>query len=78
MMRRVFWFVVGAGVGIYALKKARDYMHKATPEAVGSRVAESAAGIGDSIRDFTATVRAAMAERETELRDTLGLPHNQE
>ena len=37
-------------------------------------MADSAAGVGASARDFTDRVRAAMAEREAELRDELGLP----
>lgn len=73
-MRRVFWFSVGAGVTVFVAVKVRGYARRATPEAIGHRVAESANGLGDSVRDFTDRVRAAMAERETELRDALGLP----
>jgi hypothetical protein len=40
-------------------------------------VSESASGISDSARDFVGRVRAGMAERETELRETLGLPDDQ-
>jgi hypothetical protein len=40
-------------------------------------VSESASGITDSARDFVDRVRAGMAERETELRETLGLPDDQ-
>ena len=36
-------------------------------------LADSAGGIGDSIRYFADQVRAGMAEREAELRDALGL-----
>lgn len=73
-MRKVFWFAVGAGVTIFVVVKARQIWQQATPQAIGQRVSESAQGIGDSVRDFTVRLRAAMAERETELRDTLGLP----
>lgn len=73
-MKRVFWFAVGAGVGIYGLMKLREYLQKSTPEAIGNRVADSATGISASLQDFAVSVRAAMAERETELRDELGLP----
>jgi hypothetical protein len=74
MFKRVFWFTVGAGVTVYVVIKARELMKQATPQALGARVVDSAAGVGDSVRDFTSRVRAAMAERETELRDALGLP----
>lgn len=72
-MKRLFWFTVGAGVAVYAVVKVRGYLAQASPEALTNRVAEGAAGIGDRARDFADRARAAMAERETELRDTLGL-----
>ena len=74
MVRRVFWFGVGAGAAVFVVVKVRTYARQATPQAVGHKVADSAAGITDSVRDFTARVRAAMAEREAELRDALTLP----
>jgi hypothetical protein len=74
VIRRFFWFALGAGVAIFVFVKIRQALRKATPEAIGQRVAGSAAGVGASARDFTERVRAAMAEREAELRDELGLP----
>jgi hypothetical protein len=74
MMRRVFWFMLGAGLAIFVFVKIRDALKKATPEALGQRVVESASGVGERAQDFAARVRAGMAERETELRETLGLP----
>ena len=74
MIRRFFWFALGAGVAIFLFVKIRQTLSKATPEAIGHRVADGAAGVGASARDFTERVRAAMAEREAELRDELGLP----
>ncbi len=73
-MRKVFWFSVGVGVTVFVVVKGRQIWHQATPQAIGQRVSESAQGVGDSVRDFAVRLRAAMAERETELRDTLGLP----
>jgi hypothetical protein len=77
MIRRILWFVLGAGVAIFISIKIRQYLKKARPEAIGQRVAESASGISDSARGFVDRVRAGMAERETELRETLGLPDSQ-
>ena len=74
MMRRVFWFMLGAGLAIFVFVKIRGALKKATPEALGQRVVESASGVGERAQDFAARVRAGMAERETELRETLGLP----
>jgi hypothetical protein len=77
MVRRLFWFAIGAGVAVFVIMKVRAYLKKARPEAVGHRVAESASGISESARGFVDRVRAGMAERETELRDTLNLPDDQ-
>jgi hypothetical protein len=74
VIRRFFWFALGAGLAIFVFVKIRQALSKATPDAIGHRVADSAAGVGASARDFTERVRAAMAEREAELRDELGLP----
>jgi hypothetical protein len=77
MLRRLLWFLIGAGVAIFVYLKIRDYLNKARPEAIGHRVAESASGVSESARGFVDRVRAGMAERETELRETLGLPDDQ-
>ena len=74
MIRRLFWFALGAGVAIFVFVKIRDSLRRASPQAVGQRVADQAAGLGASARDFTNRVRAAMAEREAEIRTELGLP----
>lgn len=72
-MGRLFWFTVGAGATAYAVVKARGYAHRSNPEALGRRGTGTAAGITGSVRDFATRVRAASAEREAELRGTLGL-----
>ena len=77
MIRRLLWFVMGAGVAIFVIMKIRAYLKKARPDVIGHRVAESASGISESARGFVDRVRAGMAERETELRDTLNLPDDQ-
>ena len=74
MIRRLFWFALGAGVAVFVYVKIRDSLRRASPQAVGQRVADQAAGLGASARDFTDRVRAAMAEREAEIRTELGLP----
>lgn len=73
-MRRVVWFGVGVGVSVLVSVQVRRYLRRASPQALGARARDSASGIGDSVRKFTAEVRAAMAEREQELRAALGQP----
>ena len=77
MVRRIIWFVIGAGVAVFLSVKIRQYLKTVRPEAIGQRVAESASGVSDSARGFVDRVRTGMAEREEELRDTLGLPDSQ-
>ena len=77
MLRRLLWFLIGAGVAIFVYLKLRDYLRKARPEVIGQRVAESASGVSDSAREFIDRLRAGMAERETELRETLNIPDDQ-
>jgi hypothetical protein len=68
MVKRFFWFAIGAGVAVFVYVKVRNFWQQARPAAVGSRVADSAAGLGERAQDFAGRVRAAMAEREAELR----------
>jgi hypothetical protein len=77
MFRRLFWFAIGAGVAVFVSMKIRGYMKKTSPEAIGHRVAESASNVSESARGFVDRLRAGMAERETELRESLGLPDEQ-
>lgn len=66
---RTFWFVAGAGAGIYLTVRARRAAEALTSDGIGDRVA--ALGIGAQL--FREEVRAGMAEKETELRERLGL-----
>jgi Family of unknown function (DUF6167) len=77
MFRRLFWFIIGAGVAVFVLTKVRGYIKKTGPDAIGHRVAQSASGMSESARGFVDRLRAGMAERETELRESLGLPDEQ-
>ena len=86
MIGRLFWFALGVGVAVWVGSKVRESFHRASPSALGQRVAASVSGVGESARDFTDRARAAMAEREAELRealqgrtqsDALGLPESE-
>lgn len=73
MLGRVLVFAVGVGVGVVVVLKARDYLTHKVPAAVTEKINEQATGLFDRVAGFAADARAAMAERETELRDALGL-----
>ncbi|WP_310963270.1 DUF6167 family protein [Nocardioides terrisoli] len=68
-MRRGFWFVAGAGAGVYLTVRARRAAQSLTPEGLRDRLA----GLSLGAQLFGEEVRAGMAEKETELRERLGL-----
>jgi hypothetical protein len=68
-VRRGFWFVAGAGAGVYLVVRARRAVEAFSPDGLRDRVA----GLGVGAQLFADEVRAGMTERETELRERLGL-----
>ena len=71
-MRRGFWFVAGAGAGIYAMVRGRRAAEAFTVDGLRDRVESLALGA----RLFRDEVAQGTAERETELRQRFGvLPH---
>lgn len=69
---RAVWFAAGAGAGAYAVVKARRAAESLTADGVRDRL--GALGLGARmVRD---EVNAGRAERESQLREQLGLvPH---
>lgn len=72
-MRRFLLFAAGVTVGVVIVLKGRELVTKKLPAAVTEQVNKQATGVFDRVAEFAADARAAMAERETELRDALGL-----
>ncbi len=68
-MSRGAWFVAGAGVGVYAVARARRAAEVLTPEGLADRLS----GLAVGVRLFTDEVRAGREEKETDLRERLGL-----
>ena len=69
-MGRPLWFVAGAGVGVYAAARARRAADALTADGLRDRIRGWQAGA----RLFAEEVQQGRAERETELREQLGLP----
>ena len=67
-MSRGFWFVAGAGAGVYVVVKARRAAETFTPEGIRDRMA----GLGVGAHLFAEELRTGMTEKETELREQLG------
>lgn len=68
-MSRGIWFVAGAGAGVYAMVKVRRTLEAFTPDGLRDRL--SALSTGAHL--FATEVRTGMTEKETELRERLGL-----
>jgi hypothetical protein len=71
-VKRIFWLVIGIAVGVYAVTRLKKRAQVLAPESLQ----ESAAKVAAAIRHFGDEVREGMAERETELRDALGIDTN--
>ena len=69
-MSRAVWFVAGAGVGVYAMTRARRVAEAFTPDGLADRLA----GLSLGVRLFREEVAVGAAEKEIALRERLGLP----
>jgi Family of unknown function (DUF6167) len=71
-VNRSLWFVAGAGAGIYAMVRGRRAAEALTADGLRDRIN----GLVVGARMFRDEVAAGRVEKETELRDRLGLvPH---
>lgn len=68
-MGRVFWFVAGAAASVYVRTRLRRTVDQIGPQGLADQV--SAARVG--LRLMADEVRAGMADRERELRKSLGV-----
>lgn len=78
MLRRLFWFAVGLGLGVgLSVRLARVTRRTAeryTPEGIAGRVADGLSDLGRELRAAVEDGRRAMAEREAQLRSDLETP----
>jgi hypothetical protein len=71
-MSRSLWFAAGAGAGVYAVQRARRAAEALTVDGLRDRLS----GLAVGARIFREEVAAGRAEKETDLRERLGLvPH---
>ncbi len=71
-MRRMFWVGVGVGVTLLAVRWLRKQRRRYGPEAVGAKLSEGSRNLADLVRASVAEGRRAMAEKEAEIRASLG------
>jgi hypothetical protein len=72
-MRRLFWLAMGITIGALVVRKLSRAAERLTPRGLAETVTGGLAELSASIRDFSGEVRAAMSEREAELRVGTGL-----
>ena len=76
--KRLFWLTVGYGVGLgtswYASKKVKEAARRYTPEGLVERVGDTVSQTSGRVRAAVSEGRAAMRERERELRGATAQP----
>jgi hypothetical protein len=72
-MKRLFWLAMGVTIGALLVRKLSRAAEKLTPSGMAGGIAGALRELAESISDFAADVREAMAERELELRQATGL-----
>lgn len=72
MFKRALWLVIGAGLGFgasfWVFRFVRSTVERYRPERVSSDLAAAISGFGADLRAAVAEGRAAMDEREEQLR----------
>jgi hypothetical protein len=71
-MRRLFWIGVGVAAAYYGSKWLRHQREKITRENVAARAAERLGGVMELVRVSVEEGRRAAAEKEAEIRTSLG------
>ena len=75
MLKRTFWFTTGATAGfggaMWVRRQVLRTVRRYTPEQVQADVTTSVRRLGTDLREAVTTGRAAMVDREAELRTEL-------
>jgi hypothetical protein len=72
-MRRLFWLAMGITIGALVVRKLSRAAARLTPRGMSQGLAASLGELADALREFAADVRAAMSDREEQLRTASGL-----
>jgi hypothetical protein len=64
---------MGVTIGALIVRKLSNAAQRLTPGGMADSVSGALRDLADSLRDFSTDVRAAMSEREAELRAGTGL-----
>jgi hypothetical protein len=72
-MRRLFWLAMGVTIGALVVRKLSRAAERLTPSGLAESIGSGLAELADALRDFGTEVRAAMREREAEIREATGM-----
>lgn len=75
-MKGLFWFAAGAASATYVFVKGKKLYDDYVPKPIQREIEKRVDGALIDFGRFSATFRAAMAEREEELRNELNIPEN--
>ena len=68
-MKRLFWLVLGAVLGVVVFRRLSRKAEAFSPAGLASSIG----GLAESVRDFADDIRDAMSQREHDLREGTGL-----
>ncbi|MGH2723124.1 MAG: hypothetical protein ACRDI0_02470 [Actinomycetota bacterium] len=71
-MKRLLWVGVGVAVTVMAVRWLQKQRRRYGPEAVGARLSQGSRDLAELVRVSLAEGRRAMAEKEAEIRASLG------
>jgi hypothetical protein len=72
-MRRLFWVALGATLGVLIVHKVTKTAQAYSPSGMAQGLSGGLSDLGEGLREMAQVVREGMVERETELRQALGI-----
>jgi hypothetical protein len=72
-MRRLFWLVLGAALGVLVVHKVTKTAKAYSPSGRAQSLSNGLSDLGEGLREMAEAVREGMGEREAELRLALGI-----
>ncbi len=81
MFKRLFWLMMGAGLGFgmsfWIMRMVRETVERYSPQRLSSELSQAARGVGLDVRQAVAEGREAMRQHEAELRAQVATRHSQ-
>lgn len=76
MFKRLFWLMMGAGLGFgmsfWITRMVRETVERYSPHRISSDLSDAARAVGVDVRQAVADGREAMRQHEAELRAQVG------